>query len=90
MARGPCSCIGCIGLRPTLTTLTCFNVHVKPHYCRAAATGNCAVTNVNYNEKKYYVVTWTVSSPRCTCADANDCVRSLCATLLVGSVAVQC
>ena len=59
MARGPCSCIGCIGLRPTLTTLTCFNVHVKPHYCRAAATVNCAVTNVTYNEKKYYVVTWT-------------------------------
>ena len=31
-----------------------------------------------------------ISSPRCTCADAGDYVRSLCATLLVGSVAVQC
>jgi len=32
-----------------------------------------------------------ISSPRCTCADASDYVRSLlCATLLVGSVAVQC
>jgi len=25
-----------------------------------AATGNCAVTNVTYNENKDYVVTWTV------------------------------
>jgi len=31
-----------------------------------------------------------ISSPRCNCADASDYVRSLCATLLVGSVAVQC
>jgi len=32
-----------------------------------------------------------ISSPRCTCADVGDYViRSLCATLLVGSVAVQC
>jgi len=32
-----------------------------------------------------------ISSPRCTCADASDYVRSLlCATLFVGSVAVQC
>ena len=32
-----------------------------------------------------------ISSPPSTCADANDYVRSLlCATLLVGSVAVQC
>jgi len=33
-----------------------------------------------------------ISSSRCTCADAGDYVmRSLlCATLLVGSVAVQC
>jgi len=26
----------------------------------ATATGNCDVTNVTYNENKYYVVTWTV------------------------------
>jgi len=26
----------------------------------AIATSNCAVTNVTYNEDKYYVVTWTV------------------------------
>jgi len=26
----------------------------------ATATGDCAVTNVTYNENKYYVVTWTV------------------------------
>ena len=25
----------------------------------ATATGNCAVTNVTYNENKYYVVAWT-------------------------------
>ena len=25
----------------------------------ATATGDCAVTNVTYNENKYYVVTWT-------------------------------
>jgi len=32
-----------------------------------------------------------ISSPRCICADASDYVRSLlCATLLVGSVPVQC
>jgi len=31
----------------------------KQHYCTmlANATGNCAVTNVTYNENKYYVVT---------------------------------
>ena len=33
----------------------------------------------------------SISSPRCTCADAGDYLRSLLyATLLVGSVAVQC
>jgi len=26
----------------------------------ATATGNCAVTNVTYNENKYHVVTWSV------------------------------
>jgi len=26
----------------------------------ATATGNCGVTNVTYNENKYYVMTWTV------------------------------
>jgi len=26
----------------------------------AAANGNCAVTNVTYNQNKYYVVTWIV------------------------------
>jgi len=26
----------------------------------ATATGNCDVTDVTYNENKYYVVTWTV------------------------------
>jgi len=26
----------------------------------AAATGNCDVTNVTYNENKYYVVTLTI------------------------------
>ena len=32
-----------------------------------------------------------ISSPPCTCADASDYVKPLlCATLLVGSVAVQC
>jgi len=32
-----------------------------------------------------------ISSPRYTCADASDYVRSLlCTTLLVGSVAAQC
>ena len=32
-----------------------------------------------------------ISSPRCTCADTSDYVRSLlCATFLVGSVAVHC
>jgi len=31
-----------------------------------------------------------ISSPPCTCANASDYVRSLCATLLVGSARVQC
>ena len=26
----------------------------------ATATGNCALTNVTYDENMYYVVTWTV------------------------------
>jgi len=26
----------------------------------ATAASNCAVTNVTYNENKYYVVSWTV------------------------------
>ena len=41
---------------------TCSNIQVKQHCCTmlATATGNCAVTNVTYNENKYYVVTWTV------------------------------
>ena len=45
-----------------VTTLTCCNVQVKQHYCTmvATATGNCAVTNVTYNESTYYVVTLTV------------------------------
>jgi len=59
----------------------------------ATATGNCDVTNVTYNENKYSIMSSRelfISSPRCTCADASDYVRSLlCATLLVGSVAVQ-
>ena len=44
-----------------VTTLTCCNIHGKQRYCTmlATATGNCAVTNVTYNENKYYVVTWT-------------------------------
>jgi len=45
--------------RILVTTLTCCNTQVKQHYCTmlAAATGNCAVTNVTYNVNKYYVVT---------------------------------
>jgi len=45
--------------RIQVITLTCCNIQDEQHYCTmlAAATGNCAVTNVNYNENKYYVVT---------------------------------
>ena len=48
--------------RIQVTTLTCCNIQVKQRCCTmlAAATGNCAVTNVTYNENKYDVVTWTV------------------------------
>jgi len=37
-------------------------MQVKQHYCNilATAAGNCAVTNVTYNENNYYVVTGTV------------------------------
>jgi len=44
--------------RIQVTTLSCCNIQVKPNCCTmlAAATGNCAVTNVNYNENKYFDV----------------------------------
>jgi len=37
-------------------------MQVKQHYSTMLATtnGNCAVTNLTYNENKYNVVTWTV------------------------------
>jgi len=39
--------------------LTCCNKRLKQYYrtMLATATGNCDVTNVTYNENKYYVVT---------------------------------
>ena len=45
-----------------LRSLAAINMQVKQRYCTmpATATGNCDVTNVTYNENKYYVVTWTV------------------------------
>ena len=45
--------------RIQVTTFTCCNTQDTQHYCTmlAAATCNCAVTNVTYNENKYYVVT---------------------------------
>ena len=60
----------------------------------ATSTGNYAVTNVTYNEISIMSsCELFISSPRCTYgyADVSDYVISmLCATLLVGSVAVQC
>ena len=59
----------------------------------ANATGNCAVTNVTNNENKYDVVTWTVyleSSMYLRRCQWLYVKSLLCATLLVGSVAVQC
>ena len=37
-------------------------MQLKQRYCTmlATANGNCDVTNVRYNENKYYVVTGTV------------------------------
>ena len=48
----------------------------------ATATGNCDVTNQNYNPHKYMSSReLSISSPRCTCPNASDYVRSLlCAT----------
>ena len=45
--------------RTQVTTLTCYNIQIKQHYCTmlATGTGNCAVTNRTCNENKYYVVT---------------------------------
>ena len=45
-----------------LRSLPAINIHVKQHYCTmlATATGNCDVTNVTYNENKYYAVAWSV------------------------------
>ena len=45
--------------RIQVTTLTCCNIQVKQRYCTmlATATGNCDVTNVTYDENKYYAVT---------------------------------
>ena len=42
-----------------VSTLTYCNIQVKQHYCTmlATATGNCDVTNVNYSESKYHVLT---------------------------------
>jgi len=42
-----------------MTTVSCCNIQVKLRYCTmlATATGNCAVTNIMYNENSYYVVT---------------------------------
>jgi len=58
----------------------------------ATATGNCDVTNVTCNENKYYVVTWTVYLQSSMYLRRRlYYVRSLlCATLLVGSVAMHC
>jgi len=77
--------------RIQVTTITCCNIQVKHYYTMlATATGNCAVTNVTYNENKYYVVTWTVylevptPTPVKTSSD-----RCYVPTLLAGSVAVQ-
>ena len=45
--------------RIQMTTLTCCDIQIKQHYWTmlAAATGNCDVTNVTYNENKNHVVT---------------------------------
>jgi len=58
----------------------------------ATATGNYDVTNVTYNESKYYVVTWTFYLESSMYLRRRQWLRQslLCATLLVGSVAVQC
>ena len=44
--------------RIQVSTLTC-NIQIKQRYgtMLAAATGDCAVTNVTYSDNKYYVVT---------------------------------
>jgi len=61
----------------------------------ATATGNCDVTNLSYNQNKYCrhvnCLSRVLDVTGLICADASDYVRSLlCATLLAGSVAVQC
>jgi len=39
--------------RIKVTTITCCNIQAKNYYTMlATATGNCAVTNVTYNENK--------------------------------------
>jgi len=45
--------------RTQVTMLTCCHIQIKQHYCTmlATVTGNCAVTNLTYNENKYYVIT---------------------------------
>ena len=44
--------------RIQVTTITCCNIQVKNYYTMlATATGNCAVTNVTYNENKCHVGT---------------------------------
>jgi len=81
--------------RIQVTTLTCCNIQVKQHSCSmlATAAGDYDVTNVTYNEDKYYAVTWIVyleSSMYLRRRHSNYVRSLLCATLLVGSVAVQC
>ena len=45
-----------------LCSLAAINIQVKQHYCTmlATATCNCDVTNVTYNENKYYAIAWIV------------------------------
>ena len=75
-----------------VSTLTCCNIQVKQRYCTmlATATGDCDVTNVTYSENKYYVVTWTVYLESSMYLGPRQWLRKIDATLLVGSVAVQC
>jgi len=65
---------------PSDYALTCCNMQVKQRYCTtlATATGNCDVTNVT--TIRISIMSsgeLSISSPRCTCADASDYVRSL-------------
>ena len=67
------------GPKPHPNDFASCNMQIKQHHCTilATATGNCDVTNVTYNENKYYVVTWTVYLESSTYLNRRQWLRQI-------------